>query len=342
VRLTPPGAQLIRWCSVHPDTKRILSYTLEACVNLKKQNTEIIMNTPSSSRSGYALRSFTLQRGATLIELMVGITIGLLTIAVATGALMISRGISGTVTDASQLQQQASYAFRVFGQQLRQAGSMRLNLNAESTNPTDPILSDAAVAFVPDPLIHAIVPGASPTTPAVSGKDTPASGEYALSVAFTNYTEQSFTTALGASFFRDCLGAQPSATIIQSQFSLENGELRCAGSDNVPQSILRNVADFQVRYLVQTGGATGTPTIQIVNAATVGTNWASVFGVEVCLVLYGDEAIDMPAGSSYNNCTGTAVNMTTLPIDTATIKRKNRMHMTFRNVYQLRSQGLTG
>lgn len=309
------------------------------------------MNTPSSSRSGYALRSFTLQRGATLIELMVGITIGLLTIAVATGALMVSRGISGTVTDASQLQQQASYAFRVFGQQLRQAGSMRLNLNAESTNPTDPILSDAAVAFTPDPLIHTIVPGVSPTIPAVSGKDTPASGEYALSVAFTNYTEQSFTTALGASFFRDCLGAQPSTTIIQSRFFLENGELRCAGSDNTPppappapppQPILRNVADFQVRYLVQTGGATGTPTIQIVNAATVGTNWASVFGVEVCLVLYGDEVIDMPAGSSYNNCTGTAVNMTTLPIDTATIKRKNRMHMTFRNVYQLRSQGLTG
>lgn len=298
------------------------------------------MNTPSSSRSGYALRSFTLQRGATLIELMVGITIGLLTIAVATGALMISRGISGTVTDASQLQQQASYAFRVFGQQLRQAGSMRLNLNAESTNPTDPILSDAAVAFVPDPLIHAIVPGASPTTPAVSGKDTPASGEYALSVAFTNYTEQSFTTASGASFFRDCSGAgsDPVAVpIIQSNFVLKDGELFCG-----IQPMLRNVADFQVRYLVQTGGATGTPTIQIVNAATVGTNWASVFGVEVCLVLYGDEAIDMPAGSSYNNCTGTAVNMTTLPIDTATIKRKNRMHMTFRNVYQLRSQGLTG
>lgn len=300
------------------------------------------MTFPATSSLGNPLNSVPFQRGATLIELMVGITIGLLTIAVATGALMVSRGISGTVTDASQLQQQASYAFRVLGQQLRQAGSMRLNLNAESTNPADPILSDAAVAFAPDPLIHAIVPGVSPTTPAVSGKDTPASGEYALSVAFSNYSEQSFTAALGASFFRDCLGAQPSATMIQSQFALENGEIRCAGTDNTPQPILRNVADFQVRYLVQTGGATGTPTIQIVNAATAGANWASVYGVEVCLVLYGDEAINMPAGSSYSGCTGTAVDMTTLPVDTATVKRKNRMHMAFRNVYQLRSQGLTG
>ena len=64
------------------------------------------------------------QRGVTLIELMVGITIGLLTVAVAMGALMVSRGISGTVSDASTIQQQAAYAMRVIGLQLRQAGSL--------------------------------------------------------------------------------------------------------------------------------------------------------------------------------------------------------------------------
>ncbi|MFO1265272.1 MAG: prepilin-type N-terminal cleavage/methylation domain-containing protein, partial [Rhodoferax sp.] len=37
----------------------------------------------------------TSQRGVTLIELMVGIAIGLLVIAVAMGALMVSRGVSG-------------------------------------------------------------------------------------------------------------------------------------------------------------------------------------------------------------------------------------------------------
>ena len=46
-----------------------------------------------------------MQRGVTLIELMVGIAIGLLTIAVAMGALMVSRGVSGTVSDASEIQQ---------------------------------------------------------------------------------------------------------------------------------------------------------------------------------------------------------------------------------------------
>ena len=45
----------------------------------------------------------TSQRGATLLELLVGITIGLLTVAVAVGALVVSRGISGTVSEAGQL-----------------------------------------------------------------------------------------------------------------------------------------------------------------------------------------------------------------------------------------------
>ena len=55
------------------------------------------------------------QRGVTLIELLVGIAIGLMVVAVALGALMASRSISGTVSEATSLQQQAAYAFRVIG-----------------------------------------------------------------------------------------------------------------------------------------------------------------------------------------------------------------------------------
>ena len=75
-----------------------------------------------------------LQTGVSLIELMVGISIGLLTVSVALGALMASRGISSTVSEVSQMQQQAAYAFRVIGQQLRQAGSVELNLAYNKTD----------------------------------------------------------------------------------------------------------------------------------------------------------------------------------------------------------------
>ncbi len=289
-----------------------------------------------------------LQRGVTLIELMIGIAIGLMTIVVAMGAMMVSRGVSGTITDASQLQQQASYVFRVMGQQIRQSGSMRLNLAANKAA-TDPVEVDDVVAFSPNTEIYSAFPDIPPTIPSVAGKDAPSAGEYKLSLAYQNYQEQSFPSGTNVSFFRDCLGDQPSGTIIQSQFVLDNGELRCAGSDNVPQSLIRNVADFQVRYLVQSRAAaiSGLPTIQYVDAANVppiaaggSPDWSSVFGVEVCLVLYGDEPIDMPAGSTYIGCDGTAVNMSSTGALAAA--RKNRLHMTFRSVYQLRSQGLAG
>lgn len=284
----------------------------------------------------------TTQHGATLIELLVGITIGLMTIAVAASALMMSRGVSGTVSDASQIQQQASYIFRIIGQQLRQAGSMRLDL-AANKGPADPIDAADVVAFTPDTSLHS--PTAS--TPPISGKDSPSASEYKLSVAYQNYAEPSFTAASDVSFFRDCLANAPTLptppleqNIIQSQFKIDAGEFRCAGTGVGSQALARNIADFQVNYLTQTDSSTGAPKIQTVNAAAIGAAWNTVYGADVCIVLYGDEPIDMPAGSSYTGCDGTSINMSntgTLPAN-----RKNRLHMTFRTTYQLRSQGLTG
>lgn len=289
------------------------------------------------------------QRGVTLIELMVGITIGLLTVAVAMGALMVSRGVSGTVSDASIIQQQAAYAMRVIGLQLRQAGSLRLNLDpgtaaAESgylipaafeTDYTDPADSTASFSIKEHTL---------------KGKKAPAEGEYALSVGYRNYTEPVFTSASAESLQRNCLGNQGNSALILSEFVLyaptsdpTRRELRCNGNGNV-QPIVSNVANFQVRYLLQDNTTTpGISTIKSVDASGV-SNWAQVQAVEVCLVLYGNEAMDIPGPTSdnpkqgtYVDCDGSAISMNAL-----TGVRNKRMHIAFRNTYQLRSQGLIG
>ncbi len=60
--------------------------------------------------------------------------------------------------------------------------------------------------------------------------------------------------------------------------------------------------------------------------------------MEACIVIYGTEVIDVPAGSVYKGCDGSNVNFSSsgsLPS-----QRKNRLHMTFKKVYQIRSQGL--
>ena len=268
------------------------------------------------------------QRGATLIELMVGLTIGLLTITVALGSLMVSRSISGTVSDTSQLQQQSAYVFRVIGQQLRQAGSLYLNLAPQQTTGIATDISERVT-------LETKTSGFDPAQHTISGMDAPGEGEYKLSMGYRNYTEQLYTYADAESLQRNCLGQQNSGALIQSNFVLEGTELRCAGSD-AAQPVAENVAAFEVRYLLQDTTTTpGNPQIKYTDAATVGTKWDRVQGVEVCLVLYGTESIDMPAGSSYTDCDGsTQVDMTTL-----TGTRAKRLHMAFRNVYQLRSQG---
>ena len=282
------------------------------------------------------------QSGVTLIELMVGLAIGLLVVAVAMGALMVSRGISGTVSDASGIQQQGAYILRVVSQQLRQTGSLYLNPDPVGGNSTD-VLSPVAFEIKAD----AVGSGNS------FGQEESLSGAgTSVTTAFRRYQDNVFladnatSTTIGTDFLaRNCVGAPGNSSTdqrVESTFAFDSttNELQCGGNGTAAQPIAQNVAQFQVTYMVQTTDAAGNTTVQYTKgsdmpAAATDPTWRRVQGVQVCLVLYGSEPIDMPAGSSYTDCAGTSVNMTTL-----TGERKNRMHLLFRNTYQLRSQGL--
>ena len=89
------------------------------------------------------------QSGVTLIELMVGLVIGMLVVVTAMGTLMVSRGISSTVSDASGIQQQGAYILRMIGQQLRQVGSLYLNPDPTGGGSTD-VLSPVAFEIQAD------------------------------------------------------------------------------------------------------------------------------------------------------------------------------------------------
>lgn len=281
------------------------------------------------------------QRGASLVELMVGIAIGLLVVAVAGGALMVSRGISGTVSDASVIQQQGAYAMRTIGLQLRQAGSLRLNLNPNTAAASDPYLVSVAfetdVAVASSPAMTSFMP----KTDTLSGVASPVQ----LSAGYRRYTEPTFNGTAEITQSRNCVGGPADSGTpathekVESTFTLDAAthSLRCSGNGEAAQPIVRNVADFQVRYLVQDNAISGLSKIQTVDASAV-ANWGQVQAVEVCLVLYGDEAIGMAAGSNYTACDGT----TQVDMSTLTGERARRMHVAFRNVFQLRSQGLLG
>lgn len=282
------------------------------------------------------------QRGVTLIELMVGLAIGLLVVAVAMGALMVSRGISGTVSDASGIQQQGAYILRVVSQQLRQTGSLYLNPDPAGGSSTD-VLSPVAFEIKAD---------AVGTGNSFMQEDTLSGASASVTTAFRRYQDNVFladnatSSTIGTDFLaRNCVGAPGNSSTdqrIESTFTFDSAknELQCGGNGATAQAIAQNVAQLQVTYMLQTVDAAGNTTVQYTKGsdmpvAATDPTWRRVQGVQVCLVLYGSEAIDMPANSSYIDCAGTSVNMTTLTGD-----RKNRMHLLFRNTYQLRSQGL--
>ena len=262
----------------------------------------------------------TSQRGATLLELMVGITIGLLTVAVALGALMVSRGVSGTVSEASQLQQQASYAFRVIGQQLRQAGSRQL----------DPLTTpDVHAKFYAPNDVPVEFSGIMP----ISGKDAPGTTEFALEVNYQNIKELTVLQPTDGEYqIRNCLQEKAEAAsvplpMVSNKFkrNTTDGTLVCAGT-GAAQPIIQNVKDFTIQYLTQAtdGTPSAAPTYQYVNATTVGSGWLKVYAVQVCLELEGTERIDT-AGAKYIKCDGSEVD------------RGNKLRMVFRNTYHIRN-----
>ncbi len=158
-------------------------------------------------------------------------------------------------------------------------------------------------------------------------------------VQYTGYEEPTFANAGPIS--RNCLGGSwkhplPERLPLSKAFLPSMGtDLRCND-----QPIAQNVAAFQVRYLLQGTDNAASHHAYTPTARGRRQDWNRVQGVEVCLVLFGTERIDLPANvpelTSYTDCDGsTAVDMTTLTGD-----RTNRMHYVFRNVFQLRSQGL--
>lgn len=267
--------------------------------------------TPQIAPSCTTLPRSRTQRGFGLVELMVGMAIGLLIVAAGLGSIIVSRVLSGTVGEASTMQQQASYAFRVMGQQIRQAGGRMLLPAADSTE---------YGVFDETPGLSGYVP--------VQGKSAPTATEYALELTYQNTEDRSYPLASGKPqmqpLLRNCLGenlAAASAAVINSRFKLDGSNLVCAGS-GTPQVLISGVAAMEVRYLVQPAASSAAQqfTYALAESMTAPKDWLQVYAVEVCLELVGAEKIDT-AGTTYTRC------------DKTQAARDNRLRMVFRNTF---------
>jgi len=287
------------------------------------------------------------QRGVTLMELMVGITIGLLVVAVAMGALMISRQVGGTISDSSDIQQQAAYAMRVIGQQMRQANVLRLQLYIDD----DPEFEEENDSVSPVQMINESIRYSDTVLwdiPPRGLMDVEGEDQTGPRMVFINVNDKTNDTTPPEPEIKDtawnanCLGDNPGG-VVYSHFIFFDDEntLKCASSSSESstidlQPILHNVADFQVRYLIYNPVGDGQQKIQYASADTIHAmekGWEKVQGMEVCLTLFGNESIALAEDATYQSCNGRK-EYSKLPKE-----HSNRLHLTFRSVFQLRNQG---
>lgn len=245
------------------------------------------------------------QRGLSLIELLIGITIGLLVVIAALGSLAFTQVTSTTVGDSARLQQKANSAFRAMGFQLRQAGAVEV------------VTAGGAVAFSNQ------FNGWSGTGVAITGLDGSGSSPDTIRMSYEDGSNS-----------RDCLGNLPTSTAgirVDNEFYVDAGRLMCKGADGTIQALVDGVEDLQATYGVQTTTALAIPAVLAASGAASSPASAAVtsyrsysaasapFGppipvgilpppgwsITVCLQLRGDVRGELPAGTSVAGCSGT-------------------------------------
>lgn len=245
------------------------------------------------------------------MELLIGITIGLLVVVAALGSLSFTQVTSTTVGDSARLQQKANNAFRILGFQLRQTGGVELAQDA-STGLVVYDRFNGVTGFNgwnganPDIPITGLEGGASPDTLRLSYQDNGTS--------------------------RDCLGNLATTTPlvrVDNEFYVNAGRLMCRGANGTVQALIDGVEDFQVTYGQKVVTTIAQPAVLAPSAAASSATAATleqsnyrlftaataavftpiadprsmVQTVTICMQLRSDLATDVRAGS-IQGCSG--------------------------------------
>lgn len=280
---------------------------------------------------------FALNQGVSLVELLVGVAIGLLVVLAGLGTIVLNRTSSNTISDTAVLTSQASNALRQVSFVLRQAGAL------EPSTVPHPDPAEARVQHVltqindvqPTTVRCREEPGACTTNPET------------LIVSYLNRNPPGVTTA--SEITRDCQGnavvipGVPNQGVqINNFFTLAGGELRCrstwgrdidtAATRAIPtrsisgnQPILSNVEAFQVRYLVDQ--LNNTTLWQRAPAIQAAGTWNQVVAVEICLQVRGEVNHGTLMTGTYTDCAD------------ATQNHSQFLRVVMRQTVQLRNRG---
>lgn len=268
-----------------------------------------------------------LQRGTSLVELLVGITIGLLIVVAALGSLVATQAGSSAATDSARLQQRADFIFRQLGAQLQQAGALKLE---QSADPAKLVFSDKYTGFDPADSALASLVG---QVISIHGTEGAVGKPMAPDTLRTSYEDSGSVTDV------DCLGKRPSTAQagMDHTFSVANGQLMCKGADSSQpaEAIADGVVDLQISYSVST--ALGPPYRYLTADQITAADWSNIQAVNICIELIG-ELGGQPqiASAEISKCKHNLL-ASTATIKIPAIDNTGKVHKVFTRSFSLRN-----
>lgn len=243
------------------------------------------------------------QRGFTLVELMIAMTIGLVLLLAVGTVFTSSRQVSRVQEDIARIQESGRFALEIIGRNIKQAGHAEIPF------------SGLKIGF---------------TGTAITGTDGAAGAADTLTVQYDGSTGD-----------RDCQGSAVTAAsavagegIIQNYFNLDaaNAQLQCQGTIGAAPAaptaavagspLLPNIVDFQVLYGIDT---TGDQSVD--QYVRLPANWNQVITARVCVLIRSNQINIVPAGSTYLDCNGAVV-----------VPANGRLIRAFTGTYNLRNR----
>lgn len=231
------------------------------------------------------------QRGSSLVELLVGVAIGLMVISAAIGTLVLSRTTSLAVNDQLDLQQQGNMAMRIISMTLRQANTREATTEGSGN------------ALLSPPPVY------TGGTLYVQAFARDAQGNDDFGVAYTDSGGAAGTST------QDCLGDRnqpvagvvPQGGIVNNRFFLNTSRLMCLGTNagTAAQPLISDVQRLRVLYGVQTGTGAAASTRYYTQAGLAGLGpTPNIVALEICLELASAPRGTVTVAGNYTDCDG--------------------------------------
>ena len=249
------------------------------------------------------------QKGISLIEIMVALTISLVLLAGLIQVFVSSKKTYQVQNSVGRLQENGRFALDILTRNLRQAG-----------------YSDFSVDIHKDSEFIGAPSSATDATCILSGHTRFICGADG-SGADSDWVQVSFDAS------KDCLGnALPSEAngVAVNRFTIDsNGSLACLGNGNASsQPMVEGVQEMRIRYGINSGGKTDQVATRYIPAPAAGsTDWDKVVSVRLCLVIRSLEDYQVDKPLDYQDCSDAKITPTDRRIRrrfTVTTNTRNR------------------